>query len=78
MPTILKLLGFRFFFYSNEGNEDPHVHVEKGDAHGKYWLDPLKEDYMRNFKAGEERKAKRIIEENQADFKEKWNEYFKK
>lgn len=29
MPTILRLLGFRFFFYSNEGTEPAHVHVEK-------------------------------------------------
>ncbi|MFM9947502.1 MAG: DUF4160 domain-containing protein [Saprospiraceae bacterium] len=36
MPTILKWLGFRFFFYSNEGNEPPHVHIEKGEALGKY------------------------------------------
>ena len=27
MPTILRKNGFRFFFYSNERNEPPHVHV---------------------------------------------------
>lgn len=36
MPTILRKLGFRFFFYSNEGNEPPHVHVEKDKGNGKY------------------------------------------
>lgn len=76
MPTILRLLGFRFFFYSNEGNEPPHVHVEKGDGEGKYWLDPLKEEYMKDFKSGEKRKVKKIIEENQEQFKNDWNEYF--
>ena len=34
MPTILRLEGYRFFFYSNEGSprEPPHVHVERGDG----------------------------------------------
>jgi hypothetical protein len=39
VPTILFLKGWRFFFYSNEGNEPPHVHVAKADAEGKFWLD---------------------------------------
>ncbi len=43
MPTVLRLLGFRFFFYSEEGNEPPHIHVEKGSARGKYWTDPVVE-----------------------------------
>ena len=31
MPTLLQTEGFRFFFYSNERLEPPHVHVEKGE-----------------------------------------------
>jgi hypothetical protein len=38
MPTILSIQGWRLFFYANEGNEPPHIHVRKGDAEGKYWL----------------------------------------
>ena len=30
MPTILVLLGWRLFFYANEGNESIHVHCRKG------------------------------------------------
>jgi hypothetical protein len=33
MPTVLVVDGFRFFFFSNEGFEPPHIHVEKGDSH---------------------------------------------
>jgi hypothetical protein len=36
MPTILREAGFRLFFYSNESNEPPHIHVEKADASAKY------------------------------------------
>jgi hypothetical protein len=38
MPTILYVQGWRFHFYSNEGNEPMHVHAVKGDAECKYWL----------------------------------------
>jgi hypothetical protein len=32
MPTVLRLKGHRFYFYSHEPNEPPHVHVDKGGA----------------------------------------------
>lgn len=33
MPTGLGPAGYRFFFFSNEGNEPPHIPVERGDAY---------------------------------------------
>ena len=36
MPTILRSGAHRFFFYSLENAEPPHVHVESGDATAKY------------------------------------------
>lgn len=43
MPTVFREDGFRFFFYSNEGDprEPVHVHVMKGDAVAKIWLRPF-------------------------------------
>lgn len=38
MPTVLYINGWRFFFYSNEGNEPVHIHVQKGEKECKYWL----------------------------------------
>jgi len=29
---------FRFFFYSHEPREPPHVHIERDDAIAKIWL----------------------------------------
>jgi hypothetical protein len=29
MPAVLRIKGYRFFFFSNEGNEPIHIHVEK-------------------------------------------------
>jgi len=36
MPTVLLLYGFRFFFFSNEGNEPPHIPIEKAEAIAKF------------------------------------------
>jgi hypothetical protein len=30
VPTIFRWKGYRFHFYSDEGQEPPHVHVDKG------------------------------------------------
>lgn len=38
MPTVLREAGYRFYFYSHEPNEPPHVHVDKAGASAKIWL----------------------------------------
>ena len=42
MPVILRINGYRFFFYSNEGDplEPAHVHVSKAGSEAKIWLEP--------------------------------------
>jgi len=77
MPTILILDGYRFFFFSNEGNESPHVHVEKADAIAKFWLMPevsLAKSY--GYNSSELNKILKLVEQNSELFKEKWYEYF--
>jgi hypothetical protein len=42
----MNINGFRFFFYSAEGDEPPHIHVSKGEGDGKIWLEPeMREEY---------------------------------
>jgi hypothetical protein len=41
LPTIARIGPFRFFFYSNEGNEPPHVHVQQESKVAKFWLSPV-------------------------------------
>jgi len=36
MPTILRVGPYRFFFYSADGEEPPHVHVERDDSVAKF------------------------------------------
>jgi hypothetical protein len=38
MPTVLLLNGWRFYFYANENNEPVHIHVQKAEMEGKFWL----------------------------------------
>ena len=32
-------MGWRFFFYANEGDEPIHIHCQKAEKECKYWLD---------------------------------------
>jgi len=38
MPEVLRVHGYRFFFFSREGNEPPHIHVEQAERYAKFWL----------------------------------------
>jgi hypothetical protein len=31
---------YRFYFYSHEPNEPPHIHVDRDDLSAKFWIDP--------------------------------------
>lgn len=41
MPVVFRHKGYRFFFYSNEGEpqEPLHIHVRKGESVAKFWLE---------------------------------------
>jgi hypothetical protein len=79
MPTILRIDGYRFFFYSNENNEPAHIHVEKGDAEGKIWLEPLiSVAYFKGFGTREQNEIVHITRNNLPVFIKEWYEYFGK
>ena len=39
-PTVLRSGPYRFHFYSQDGNEPAHVHVDRDDCSAKFWLNP--------------------------------------
>ena len=78
MPTILMILGWRFFFYANEGNEPIHIHIEKADSYAKFWLDPIRITFDFGFNSKQLREIESILTDNQVFIIEKWNEYFAK
>ncbi|MCW2314480.1 DUF4160 domain-containing protein [Rhodoferax antarcticus] len=75
MPTVLRILGFRFHFYSDEGSEPPHIHVESGDSECKCWLSPVALAKNRGMSAVAIRKVERLVYENQAFLLEKYNDF---
>ena len=75
MPTILRWRGYRFYFFSNERNEPPHIHVDKGGRSAKFWLAPV--ELARNF-GYPDRELNRLHDkmlDNEADFLRVWNEH---
>lgn len=76
MPTLLRIEGFRFFFYSSERHEPPHVHVEKGDGEAKLWLQPVQLVYAYSLTPTELRRIRELTFQHQIAFLERWNEHF--
>jgi hypothetical protein len=77
MPTVLRVGGFRFFFYSNEGDEPPHIHVERAEAAAKFWLQPeVRLAWSVRFAKRDRTRLQHLTEETQAFFLEKWDEFF--
>jgi hypothetical protein len=75
--------GLDYFFYSNEGNEARHIHVRKGnpkmpEASGKWWLEPIKEEYAEGFTAAELRRIRKFVETNREAIIGAWNNHFTK
>lgn len=76
MPTILLWRGHRFFFYSNAGSEPPHVHVKRGDAEAKIWLNELTVAVAIGYSPADMRRLLKKVEEERARFLERWREFF--
>ena len=76
MPTVLRTGTYRFFFYVNDRDEPPHVHVEREDKLIKFWLDPIRLQYSIGFIRHEIRRIERIIQEQGRQLLEAWNAYF--
>ncbi len=75
MPVILRVDGFKFFFFSDEGNEPIHIHVEKGDGAAKFWMNPVRLAKNFGMKPVDLSRVRSILEENEKLIEEKWNEF---
>ncbi|OGT25904.1 MAG: hypothetical protein A3I77_01425 [Gammaproteobacteria bacterium RIFCSPLOWO2_02_FULL_42_14] len=76
MPTILRTHGFRFFFFSNENNEPPHIHVEHGDFVAKFRLNPVELADAYGFRSNMLAKITMMVMQHRVLFLEKWHEFF--
>ena len=79
MPVVFRYKGFRFFFYSNEGNprEPAHVHVRAGGHEAKIWLEPqVRVADSHGFDAATLRELVEVAQANGEMIKGMWHDYF--
>ena len=79
MPEVFRKNGYRFFFYSNEGNprEPVHIHVEKDGVEAKFWIVPeVRLAYNEGYDARTLRALAGTIEEHKPWIERAWNEHF--
>ena len=79
MPTILFIDGWRIFFYSNENNEPIHVHVQKAEMEGKFWIRKeefeIDEEFIFNMNSKDKRDIRKIIFEHFDYIINEWNDF---
>ncbi|MBB4085437.1 DUF4160 domain-containing protein [Sphingomonas carotinifaciens] len=79
MPVVFRDHGFRFFFYSNEGDprEPVHIHVAKDGADAKLWLHPVVEfAYNHGFDARTQRWIMTCVEDRRDAIEDAWHDHF--
>ncbi|OGK08255.1 MAG: hypothetical protein A2W80_12150 [Candidatus Riflebacteria bacterium GWC2_50_8] len=75
-PNVGKVGPFRFYFYSHEPNEPPHVHVDRETCSAKFWLEPVSLAANIGFSSVELKKIEKTVIMKQKDFLEAWHEFF--
>ena len=79
MPLVFREAGFRFHFYSSEGDprEPPHVHVAKLRGDAKFWLDPqVRLAGNRGLTRSELRSVSKIAIDRRDELCAAWNDFF--
>jgi hypothetical protein len=76
MPTILREGPYRFYFYSHEPAEPPHVHVDRDAASAKWWLHPVALARNHGFSAVELNRIMALVKAHQQALEEAWDGYF--
>ncbi len=76
MPTVAREGPYRIFFYSNEGAEPMHVHVERDERVAKYWLTPVRLVKNGGFKRHELSDIENLVNRHKAVAEQKWVAHF--
>lgn len=64
MPVVLRVKGYKFWFYEADLDKSPHVHTGREGREAKYWLKPIRMSRAGRFKPVELRDIERILEDN--------------
>jgi hypothetical protein len=75
MPTVLREGPYRFYFYSHEPNEPPHIHIDRENLSAKFWLEPVQLSRNLGFPPHELRELKNLIVKHKNKLLEDWYGY---
>lgn len=75
MPTVLRSGPYRFYFYSHEPNEPPHIHVDRDESSCKIWLSPVAVSSNLGFSARELREVERLVQLSGVTLLMSWREF---
>jgi len=64
MPIVLRVKGYKFWFYEADLDEPPHIHAGKEGKEAKYWLNPVRLARAGGFRPVDLREIERILHEN--------------
>lgn len=75
-PTVLRVRGFRLYFFSRE-EPRPHVHVQHAEGEAKFWIDPAVELHA-NYGLKQKRlaEAEKLVEEHLNEIRRAWAKHF--
>jgi hypothetical protein len=76
MPTVLREGPYRLYFYSSNGKEPAHVHVDREQCSLKVWLDKVEVAHNIRFAPHEVREILKRVRQRQPELLKAWNEYF--
>lgn len=79
MPVVFRQDGYRFHFYSNEGDprEPMHIHVTARGFDAKLWLQPeVNVAYNKGFSRKELTLLSNIVHQRRAEIEAAWHEFF--
>ena len=75
-PTILRIRGYRFFFFSREELR-AHVHVQHVEGEAKFWLDPeIEVAHSYGLSGTRLSTALRLAQEHQHEIRAAWKAHF--
>jgi hypothetical protein len=79
MPKVFEWQGFRFHFYSDEGDprEPIHIHVTHDRDTAKFWIWPeVNVAYNRGYSRHTLRRLSLLIEQRRDEIERAWHEHF--
>lgn len=72
MPVVLRLKGYKFWFYEADLDEPPHVHAGKQGREAKYWLNPIAPARVHGFRPQELSEIEHIIADHKGEILDAW------